>query len=278
MASKRVNTLLLEMTAKASENKEFLASRRLAESAENYSTRQENVNERGERLKDKISKFLEEGWEVLKTSDLNLKHKAHMISGPNVKITGRTGNMTPKKAFDIIFTDALKVIQEILNRNLGEWYSFAEPSNARYVKKKVDSAETRKFFGILITITTMKGPGHGSSYENFRDISNPPMGWQRYRALLSAYEPNDEEFAKIEEAFRTSFQNAWIPGRVVAVDEAVWSYSPGRNCLDNCTKEGIRIPLVYIPRKPHPNGQMAYLLGCESFLTGLPFIIDFALF
>jgi len=35
------------------------------------------------------------------------------------------------------------------------------------------------------------------------------------------------------------------------------------------------IPVVHIPRKPHPNGLFIWLMGTKSTNTGLPYILDF---
>jgi hypothetical protein len=277
MMSKGTRTLVRERSAKADDLRQIDTLRRRTEEVEKGFVRQKNSLERGDKVKDNLSKFHEEGWKILENPELDMKNTEALVSAPNFSICGRSINMTPKKAFNVIFKKAIPIIAEILNRNLGESHSYNTSTTARHSKKGVDIRETRHFLGILCLVTTMRGPDCKSHIENFRKIWHTPIGWNRYRTLLSCYEPNNEEFGLLENAFRTTFQECWIPGRQIAVDESVWSYCPGKVVLDGCRREGIRIPLVYIPRKPHPNGMMAYLLACTSHSTGLPFVLDFEL-
>jgi hypothetical protein len=152
-----------------------------------------------------LSLFLEEDWRIIRNPAMNLKKLMSMLSTPNFAITGRAKAMTRVKAFRFIFGDALGIIREIINRNMGENWSVNCSSSAKYARRIVNDKEATIFYAILTMITTMRGPSSGSAYENFKDLSNVPMGWQRFRTLLSAFEPSDDEFSRLEEVLRESF-------------------------------------------------------------------------
>ena len=64
------------------------------------------------------------------------------------------------------------------------------------------------------------------------------------------------------------------------LDESVMEYQPSAVVKEAMEKAGEPIPVVYIQRKPHPNGLLAYILS--SFVPhpkdpskNLPFIVDY---
>jgi hypothetical protein len=63
-------------------------------------------------------------------------------------------------------------------------------------------------------------------------------------------------------------------------DESLMEYQPGHRAKAEAERANEPIPVTYIPRKPHPNGLLAYILS--SYLPHpikldrkLPFIIDY---
>jgi len=49
--------------------------------------------------------------------------------------------------------------------------------------------------------------------------------------------------------------------------------------LEKKTRDAVEttepIPLVFIPRKPHPNGLLNWVLCCKSSSTGIPYVLNF---
>lgn len=67
---------------------------------------------------------------------------------------------------------------------------------------------------------------------------------------------------------------------IVAIDEHMNAYQPSASTKAKAQTNGEPIPVVYIPRKPHPNGFLVYLLA--TFLQHpiktnrvIPYILDF---
>lgn len=167
----------------------------------------------------------------------------------------------------------MHVLTAVLNRNLSEaWTRRPTKINARIVTLK----DTRHFVSVMMQLVTMKSAVANNMRTNFGNTTHS-MGLNRFKALKAACVPSDPEFEAFEQALRTSYQTHWIAGTVVVVDESVWAYRPGKSKLAKARKEKCRIPLVYIPRKPNPNGLMAYHLVSQSDSTNLPFAVDFTI-
>ena len=65
----------------------------------------------------------------------------------------------------------------------------------------------------------------------------------------------------------------------MTIDESLISYEPKQEAKNKAIAKGEPIPLMYIPRKPHPNGLLIYQLVTfvENPLSNekfLPFIVD----
>ena len=64
----------------------------------------------------------------------------------------------------------------------------------------------------------------------------------------------------------------------MTIDESLISYQPKPKVKLLAEQSGEGIPVVYIPRKPHPNGLLLYLscswISHPIYDSKLPFIID----
>lgn len=68
------------------------------------------------------------------------------------------------------------------------------------------------------------------------------------------------------------------------VDEALIGYQPSAKTKTKATQDGVPIPVQHIPRKPHPNGLLVYLMcswianpgaADTSYLNKLPYVLGF---
>lgn len=58
----------------------------------------------------------------------------------------------------------------------------------------------------------------------------------------------------------------------------MWSYQPSKKKKQEAIKNEEPIPLIYIPRKPHPNGLLSYMMATYfefDSIRSLPYILDF---
>ena len=64
----------------------------------------------------------------------------------------------------------------------------------------------------------------------------------------------------------------------MTIDECVIGYKPRKEIIKKCKNQFDEIPLVYIPRKPHPNGLLIYLSSTEIFIpckkNKVPFVLN----
>ena len=87
---------------------------------------------------------------------------------------------------------------------------------------------------------------------------------------------SDEQFDKMAEILRTCAQDAWIASKIVTIDKTVYSFQPSAKIKEMYEKMFDKIPVVYIPRKPHPNGLMCYKATVpSSFGDHRPYMYDF---
>jgi hypothetical protein len=99
------------------------------------------------------------------------------------------------------------------------------------------------------------------------------MGINRYFSIHSL--PSIKELRDISELLSMTFKRNWIPGSVLSFDESLYSYQPRPETKKKKELEFKEpIPVVYIPRKPHPNGLLNWLCVSKSTATSLPYVID----
>lgn len=101
-----------------------------------------------------------------------------------------------------------------------------------------------------------------------------PFGVHRYAALLNSLCPNEEELKELISHFNKIFQSLIIPSGECTIDETVFSYEPKVETKNKMMNQGDQIPLVYIPRKPHPNGLLTYVLACTTPRSNKPFVLN----
>jgi len=113
--------------------------------------------------------------------------------------------------------------------------------------------------------------------DNFASLKRT-YGWKiginRYSAIHSSFEFTIEQLQDIFNQIRSSFQKYWDPGSIMIIDESLYAYKP-KNTTIAKIENTEPIPVVYIPRKPHPNGLLNFLFATKSSNTGLPYVIDF---
>lgn len=73
----------------------------------------------------------------------------------------------------------------------------------------------------------------------------------------------DIDLDKLCKILSTRARQVWLPGGRLVVDESVYEYL-GESPVH-----------VFIPRKPHPNGQMSYGLACRTANQEMPCLLDF---
>jgi hypothetical protein len=86
------------------------------------------------------------------------------------------------------------------------------------------------------------------------------LGMDRFQALWRAFNPSIDELRQIVDILHSVWSSFIENVSLVAVDETLVSYQPFPK-KQQAESLGEPIPVVYIPRKPHPNGLEAFLLA-----------------
>jgi hypothetical protein len=101
----------------------------------------------------------------------------------------------------------------------------------------------------------------------------------RYTSLRSALNPSIKEILEVCSLLRVAFNEFVSHVQLAIVDEAVVAYQPSKTVKDEADATGEPIPVMYVPRKPHPNGLEVFLVTTPvehetSSSEHLPYIID----
>ena len=175
------------------------------------------------------------------------------------------------------------VLERAINRNLAS----ANPADTRY--KPTTMNELLRFYSIQILIENTYGNNTKSIRDHFKILkkdgipgSGKPfevkgIGLDRFVALKAALIPTVEELKEIAQLLSTAACSLTRNMHVCAIDESVIAYSPVKSVKDAAENSGEPIPVVYIPRKPHPNGLEAFLAATyvedSTSVGGIPWIV-----
>lgn len=186
---------------------------------------------------------------------------------------------TQVDVFDLYLPPELwDLLSVICNRNLAR----RDPRDTRY--RTTTPEELRKWYGLQIGLENTWGNCSTDLKEHFAHVKallhSSGLGYDRFRMISNCICPTVDELVRICQMLQDTFQGQVQHAEIVAIDESVIAYQSSdvvKNRADQC---GTPIPIVYMPRKPHPNGLLCYL-GC-TFVQDpnsdrfLPFIVSFA--
>jgi hypothetical protein len=105
------------------------------------------------------------------------------------------------------------------------------------------------------------------------------LGERRFEQLQSSLEPSLTDLVHINEIIREATKSVVESVFVATVDEHLHAYQPTSKRKRDAAQHGEPIPVIHIPRKPHKNGLLDYLL--VTYISHptksnkvLPFVLD----
>lgn len=242
--------------------------------------KQNREQEIEQKLQQELSEFISDGWSPLKDSLINSRLSIAPKSTVNYSCVNRLWCFNPQKIMDKLLPVAFwQNLASIVNNNIDSKKSrqkVADTSTKYY--KQVTPSMMKMFYGILLQLENMYSEANHSITANYKYLRNQkktPMGYQRFRAILSCLNPLETEFNQLIDIIRASFKECWSNPVHVAADEALYGYQPSKETKKKYEKKKDPIPVVYIPRKPHPNGLLNYKLVVKSEKTKKPYVLDF---
>ena len=100
------------------------------------------------------------------------------------------------------------------------------------------------------------------------------VGHKRFQALMTCYVFSNEEMDELVNLLMFNSRAVWSDVVDAAYDEMlIPNQKPSNEKRSQMQEAGDPIPHHYIPRKPHPNGLLAWVLATKSSLTRLPFCL-----
>ena len=211
---------------------------------------------------------------------LQLINKAQNITGLTL-----TSSLLCKKHFSpklfflkIADQEVFSLLFDCLNKKLACKFSgdTAESSKKDY-KPLTLIAQFVRLYGVILSAENNKD---GTLKERIKDTlaKNPGTGLyeKHIKALISSLHFNLDDLDTLFELLRKNLQKLISgPSANVAFDEALVEYHPSSAQKELAAKHLLPIPIVWIPRKPHPLGLLIYKAVVELGKSKKPFAIDF---
>jgi hypothetical protein len=203
-------------------------------------------------LEKAITQFVDEEWE--------LQRNIERISPCNLSLLKR-GDPSQDKPKAILFkfipSSVWKILVDAINRNISSGSTVSSQLKSR--NRVAALNDVIHFYAITMMIENTWGNNKRNLKKHFRDISEKygsvtEMCLDRYLSLRSAFNPSIQEILDICGLLRQAFIGFVSGVQLVVIDEFVMAYQPRKEVKAATEIKGEPIPVVFIPRKPHPNG------------------------
>jgi len=204
--------------------------------------------------------LVENGWSIL-DYERHLREKATPVPAV-LKTLERT--CTQLDVLEKYPPDTLwEVLVAIVNRRLAK---NRVCTKLDWRRRDTNREELKVFYALQMTIENSYGNDKTYLCAHFTEVIAKVgkvrgLGCDRFRALLAAFAPTDTELMQIAANLEACSREQLVSVSIVAIDESVIAYQPSHEAKMQAEKDGAPIPVVYIPRKPHPNGLECFL-GC----------------
>ena len=231
-----------------------------------------------QKLHNGCAQFIEERWSLVNSVALKQPFQLSLLTRGNPE----RGDTPSSILLKFIPQEIWNILVSTVNRNLSAGCNSV--SSQRWSSKPTSMAEMIKFYAFILLIESTYGNNNQNLREHFLEIQKKygkikGLGMDRFESLRRAFNPSISEIKQICDILHTVFHSHIDPIPVVTVDESVIAYQPSAQVKKQGDQSREPIPVVFLPRKPHPN-------GLETFLAvtpvdhpgkprrGLPYILD----
>lgn len=227
-------------------------------------------------FENKLENLIVDNWKLVPDGALHSKGAPTKIGSANYRVVGR--NLRHSDFFSLFFGDEFwKLWKNVVDNQFLITLSKNQiTGKRRKYYKPVSLAQLKIFYGMYLELETNFSSKNNSIekwFQETRKTKKLEIGENRFFAILSCSQPTSSQFESLEKLFNDTFTGCWDAGSIVAHDETVFSYQPAKN-TKKAAEEGLDpIPLVFIPRKPHPNGLLSYLTCGRSGQTDLVYVL-----
>jgi hypothetical protein len=198
---------------------------------------------------------------------------------PATLVSRRNQSTTRDVFLEFVDQRVWNTLVESVNRGL-----FRGPRRHDNRRKPTSAEELIRFYGIIVALESSYGNSMRNLKKHFASIKStygnvPRLGQGRFSALLSAFAPSIEEIKNITNILHENFERHIENVSLITIDESVIGYQPSARVKRVAEASGEPIPVVFIPRKPHPNGLLlyqavTYVASPISRTQVLPYIVD----
>ena len=161
---------------------------------------------------------------------------------------------TELSAFEKLVPDEIwEMLAQVVNENL------VKGAQGSSRKKDTSSSELKRWFGIWLQVENTWGNDSKEIRDHFLSVKSEcggckGLGADRFTYLLNAIQPSVAELTKTADLLSKAAQSVVEDVHLLTLDETVIGYQPTKAAKERAEERGEPIPVVYIPRKPHPNG------------------------
>jgi hypothetical protein len=199
-------------------------------------------------LEDSAATFIEEGWKLTEGLELNVPCSLTLLSRPTQDLTKLLFEFIPKQVWKIMVSS----VNETLAK--GETVSTQDPR-----RRPTSVLELIRFYGTWLLIENTWGNDTHSFREHYKHICKeygkvPRLGMDRMQLLISSLRPSIQQLQAITEILNEAWMTAVDHISTLLLDETIAAYQPSAPVKQEHDASGEPIPVVFIPRKPHPNG------------------------
>lgn len=166
----------------------------------------------------------------------------------------------------------------IVNREMISHYSSTKSNPL----KATNVRELIKWYSVWIEVENTFGNDNRNLDKHLGQIDMPwKLGVRRFKMIKTGLNPSITELVEICSLFSTAAKSVISSISLVVIDEHMNKYEPKKEAKNKAEDLQEPIPVQYIPRKPHPNGLLVYLLASHVVNplydndSVLPFVVDF---
>ena len=209
-------------------------------------------------LEQLCASFIQEKWELIKDVQILKEAKPAVFNSP------KNGNNLINIFKELFDTELQDLLRSIINRNLAVFSNFNKKSRSDQ-RMVLNNDELVNFYGTFMLIENTYGNKSRNLRHHFKLVKEEfgaikGMGYDRFQTLMAALQPDLDEFLQISDLIKIRFQKLISQVSVITEDELLIGYQSSKQVKERSETIGEPIPIVYMPRKPHPIGLLNYLL------------------
>lgn len=182
-------------------------------------------------------------------------HETRAASAAKLKPLSR--DMTELDVFNLHVPEAVWArLCKVINRNIVIDRS-EECSDTQ--RRDTTCDEVRHWYAMQMALENTYGNSNKSLPAHIKAVKQhygrvPRLGVGRFQILSAACCPTVKDLKKLAALLDLAAKEQLTEVHVVTIDESVIGYAPSNAVKDRMEKAGTPAPVVFIQRKPHPNG------------------------